>query len=229
MSKRLTFEEVSKAFYKKMKEQDSSKREVLEKGCFDKNFKSCKYSVVSYCCNPPVIMVGFKTLNEIVEYYKLDLGEEDIKPSYAYSKYKLQLVKESSNIYEIDSIIDGPKSVAKIATEILKIHEEPEEVLCMLSLNKKNHVIGIFEVSRGSLDSSLFSPREILKRALLLNSASIVMIHNHPSTDPRESKEDINVTLRLKECCKLLAIDLIDHVIIGDEKNYKSLKQEGVI
>ena len=71
-------------------------------------------------------------------------------------------------------------------------------------------------------------PREVFKGALELSSASIIMIHNHPSGDPSPSREDIAVTEKLVEGGKLLGIDVLDHIIIGEGK-YVSLKDEGFI
>ena len=61
-----------------------------------------------------------------------------------------------------------------------------------------------------------------------MGSASIIVCHNHPSGDPSPSKEDINITIRLKECGKIMGIELLDHIIIGNNK-YVSLKEKGII
>ena len=80
----------------------------------------------------------------------------------------------------------------------------------------------------GGLNSSIVHPREIFSEALRFNSASIIVCHNHPSGDPSPSDEDINITLRLKECGRLMGIELIDHIIIGGN-SYVSLKEKGII
>ena len=103
-----------------------------------------------------------------------------------------------------------------------------QEVLKLIMLDTKNNVIGIKDVFKGSLNSSIVHPREIFKEALKKSSASIIICHNHPSGDPTPSKEDINITIRLKECGKIIGIDLLDHLIIGKNK-YISLKQKGII
>ena len=82
-------------------------------------------------------------------------------------------------------------------------------------------------MSTGSLNSSIVHPREIFKRAVLQNAASIIICHNHPSGDPTPSQEDINTTKRIYDAGKILGIELLDHVIIGDNK-YTSLKEKGV-
>ncbi|MCH5135741.1 RadC family protein [Clostridium thailandense] len=103
-----------------------------------------------------------------------------------------------------------------------------QEHLKVIMLNTKNVVIFIKDVSVGSLNSSIVHPREVFCDAIRKNSASIVICHNHPSGDPTPSNEDINVTHRLEECGKLLGIDLLDHIVIGNGA-YISLKQKGIL
>ena len=81
---------------------------------------------------------------------------------------------------------------------------------------------------KGSLNSSIVHPREIFKEAVQRGSANIIICHNHPSGDPTPSKEDIDVTLRIKQCGDLMGIKLLDHIIIGNS-NYISLKEKGII
>ena len=145
-----------------------------------------------------------------------------------FKKYKLTIVKESSSKYEINNKISSPKDIVNVLTHVLKIQEEAEEIFVLITLDTKNKITGIFEVSRGSIDSSIVHPREVLKRALLNNSANIVVAHNHPSEDPTPSKNDINITLRLKEASDLIGINLLDHVIIGGSR-YCSLHEEAVL
>lgn len=142
---------------------------------------------------------------------------------HIFTSYKLKMVKEKSGVYEVSNTISNPQNAYNIMTKIVKIQEECEEVLYVITLNVKNNVTGLFEVSRGSLNSSIVHPREILKRAILNNAASIVLCHNHPSGNPEPSREDIAITSRVKECGNIIGIDLLDHIIIGDE-NYVSLK-----
>ena len=80
----------------------------------------------------------------------------------------------------------------------------------------------------GSLNSSIVHPREVFKEAFRRSAASIICAHNHPSGDPSPSKEDIDVTKRLIECGRLIGIEILDHLIIG-EKKYVSLKEKGYL
>ena len=143
-------------------------------------------------------------------------------------KYRLELVKESSKIYEVDKI-SSPSDVRDYIEQVFKLSIQAEEVMVMLVLDTKNNVIGAFEVSRGSLNSSIVHPREVFKRALLLNGASIIIAHNHPSGDTAPSKEDVEVTNRLVEGGDILGINVLDHIIVGDNGRYRSLKEMNLI
>lgn len=80
----------------------------------------------------------------------------------------------------------------------------------------------------GSLNASIVHPREVFKEAFRRSAASLICLHNHPSGDPSPSREDIEVTKRLCEAGKIIGIELLDHVIIGDRK-YISLKEKGYL
>jgi DNA repair protein RadC len=80
----------------------------------------------------------------------------------------------------------------------------------------------------GSLNASLVHPREVFKAAILSNSASIIVGHWHPSGDPAPSKEDVEVTKRLLEVGKIIGIEVLDHIIIGDGR-FESLKEKGYL
>lgn len=102
-----------------------------------------------------------------------------------------------------------------------------EHFVC-LYLNVKNQVIHRQTLFIGSLNASIVHPREVFKEALRRSAASIICFHNHPSGDPSPSKEDIEVTKRLAECGKIMGIEILDHLIIG-EKKFVSLKEKGYL
>lgn len=142
-------------------------------------------------------------------------------------KYTLELVRESSYLYE-KKTIRSPQDAYDIATDVLGLMKRPEEELWVFSLNTKNDVTGMLMVSRGSLSSSIVHPREVFKGALLNNAASIIAIHQHPSGNATPSREDIEVTKRLTEAGKILGVELLDHIVIG-EGEYVSLKEKGYV
>lgn len=93
-----------------------------------------------------------------------------------------------------------------------------------LVLNMKNQVLRCVDVSIGSLNSSVVHPRELFKMVIRHNGAAVIVVHNHPSGDPTPSSEDIGITKRLVEAGRILGIELLDHVILGDGR-FVSLKE----
>ena len=105
---------------------------------------------------------------------------------------------------------------------------ETKEHFIALHLDSKNKIICVDQVSVGSLNASIVHPRDTLKSALLSSAAAIVFVHNHPSQNPDPSREDIDLTTRLKECCDLLGIRCLDHIIVCEE-SYVSFADRGLI
>lgn len=141
---------------------------------------------------------------------------------------RITLEKEVSVNYPAIDAIRSPENVYELATGYLRMHEESEEYLYLVCMNVKNRITGVFEISHGNVNSSIFGVREILQKALLANAVNIIVMHNHPSGDPSPSREDIKVTERLREAGKLVGIDLLDHIIVGDGK-FTSLKEKGYV
>ena len=94
--------------------------------------------------------------------------------------------------------------------------DEFVEVFVVVFLDARNHPIGFHEVSRGTLTESLVHPREVFRAAIAIGAARIAVAHNHPSGDPTPSREDIELTKRLRDAGELLGIKVLDHIIIGD-------------
>lgn len=137
----------------------------------------------------------------------------------------VKLVKESSVLYK-NRKIGSPTDAAELIKDFIENSDREQLILCCL--DTKNQPTAIHTVSIGSLNSSIVHPREVFKAAILSNSASIIVFHNHPSGDPYPSSEDISITTRLKECGKIIGIELIDHIIIGTN-NFVSIKEKGII
>lgn len=135
----------------------------------------------------------------------------------------LKMVRESSILYA-DRRISSPNTVVNLFRSFLEDCDREKLIVCCL--NSKNEPTSITTVSVGSLNSSVVHPREVFKTAIMSNAASIIIAHNHPSGDTTPSKEDKDITLRLKEAGDIIGIKLLDHIIIGYEK-YLSLKEEG--
>ena len=123
-------------------------------------------------------------------------------------------------------IIRTPEDVAEYAMPRLR-YEQKEHFAIML-LDTKNHVLSFPDISIGSLNASIVHPREVFRCAVSNCASSIVLVHNHPSGDPTPSREDIQVTSRLVKAGQILDIEVLDHIIIGDNK-YTSLKEQGML
>jgi len=125
-----------------------------------------------------------------------------------------------------EHIVSSPKDVSNYMMRQMKGLKK--EYFKLIMLNTKNIIISVKDISIGNLNSSIVHPREVFIEAIKLSSASVILCHNHPSGDPTPSKEDILITKRLKECGTLLGIEVLDHIIIGNEA-YISLKEKGII
>jgi DNA repair protein RadC len=95
-----------------------------------------------------------------------------------------------------------------------------------LMLDNKHCLIGTEEVSVGSLSSAIVHPREVFKAILLVNAAAFIVAHGHPSGDPTPSREDIEITRRLKEGAQILGLRFLDHIVIGRDR-YVSFVDDG--
>ncbi|WP_338451471.1 DNA repair protein RadC [Niallia oryzisoli] len=139
----------------------------------------------------------------------------------------IELGRRISNLQHDDRyVIRSPEDGAKYVMNDMRFLSQ--EHFVTLYLNTKNQVLHKKTIFIGSLNASIVHPREIYKEALRRSAASIVCVHNHPSGDPSPSREDIEVTRRIVECGKILGIELLDHLIIGENK-FVSLKEKGYL
>ena len=140
-------------------------------------------------------------------------GIKNIKASQILAIGELVRRINMLSLIRVGKVISSPSDIASlIMKEMVGLKQE---VLKLIMLDTKNNIIGIKDVFKGSLNTSIVHPREIFKEAIKKSSSSIIICHNHPSGDPTPSKEDINITIRLKECSKIIGIDLLDHLIVG--------------
>lgn len=146
-------------------------------------------------------------------------------PSKRISIVSIKMVREASVLYDIRKI-GSPKDCVELGKKFLDDADREQLIVCCL--DTKNQPTAINVVSVGSLNTSIVHPREVFKPAILSNSASIILFHNHPSGDPEPSKEDISISERIRESGSILGIKLIDHIIIGNH-SYCSLKERGIV
>ena len=119
-----------------------------------------------------------------------------------------------------------PSSIADYYMEQMR-HEEVEKVLLLL-LDTKLHLMEEYLLSKGTVNASLLSTREVFRHALRAGACKIVLLHNHPSGSCNPSMEDLSVTKKIMEAGNLMEIPLLDHLIVGDGC-YLSLKEYGYI
>lgn len=128
--------------------------------------------------------------------------------------------------------IETPEDVARLLGEEMRLLDyESVRVIC---LNTKHRVLAVEEITRGTLNESLFHPREAFRPALARQAHAVILVHNHPSGNPLPSDADKQVTRRMKEAGAILQVELVDHVILGapragDERNFFSFKNEGLL
>lgn len=123
-------------------------------------------------------------------------------------------------------IVRSPEDGADYVME--EMRSLTQEHFVVLFLNTKNQIIHRQTIFIGSLNASIVHPREVYREAVKRSAASIIVAHNHPSGDPSPSQEDIHVTRRLVESGKMIGIEVLDHLIIGDRK-FISLKEKGYL
>jgi len=122
--------------------------------------------------------------------------------------------------------VSSPADAAGLVMEEMRHHLR--EHFRVVLLDSKHKVLGIEEISIGSLNTSLVHPREVFRPAIRKACASIILLHNHPSGDPTPSREDLDVTRRLSEAGRLIGIEILDHIIIGDG-NFVSFREKGLL
>jgi DNA repair protein RadC len=139
----------------------------------------------------------------------------------------MELGRRISNLtYEERYVIRSPEDCANYCMNEMRFLSQ-EHFVCIY-LNTKNQILHKQTIFIGSLNASIVHPREVFKEALRRSAASIICLHNHPSGDPTPSREDIEVTKRLVECGRIMGIEVLDHLVIG-EKKYISLKEKGYL
>ncbi len=149
------------------------------------------------------------------------------------NRYKLDQVSvrlklnEEAPLYS-DKTIDSPNRAVEVMKEMMK--ELDREYVCIVNIDSSSHPINFNVVSIGSINASLVSMRELFKSAIMSNAASILLLHNHPSSSLKPSKEDHATTARVMMASELMGIPLLDHIIVGgvtgEYYSYKNEMQE---
>jgi DNA repair protein RadC len=122
--------------------------------------------------------------------------------------------------------LTSPSAVAAVVAA--EYHNLKQEVLKVLLLDAKSHLIQKQDVFIGTVNTSLCHPREVYRTAIKLSASSIIITHNHPSGNPHPSPDDKKITKQLVDAGNIIDIKLLDHIIFGDN-GFWSMKEEGMI
>lgn len=139
----------------------------------------------------------------------------------------LELARRLSKAAALETVsFRTPASVADYYMEDMR--HESQETMKLVMINSKGKLIGENEVSKGTVNASIITPREIFVEALHRRAVAVVALHNHPSGDPTPSDDDILLTKRIQEAGSIIGVELLDHIIIGNNC-YISLREEGIL
>lgn len=144
-------------------------------------------------------------------------------PSKRVNIVSCKLVRECPSITYAQRYIRQPEDAVSLFNSLT---DADREMMMLLCLDRKGQPNYLQTVSIGTLNSSIVHPRELYKAAILSCSCSIIIAHNHPSGDTTPSREDLEITKRIKAAGELLGIELMDHIIIGANSHY-SFKSKG--
>jgi DNA repair protein RadC len=163
---------------------------------------------------------------------QIDLFSDPWEPSDSrfVSVYRVSLVKDKSISFG-HSRLNNSQEAQGLIQQLIKTQGQPDrEQFCIVLLSAKNEIIGMNIVSTGGLMSAPVWPREVLKPAILANSAGMILCHNHPSNFLEPSPDDLATTKRIIQASKLMGIAVHEHIIISmDDDRYYSFADAGII
>lgn len=134
------------------------------------------------------------------------------------------LVKDSSCNYPSLSKATSPEDIWWMMKDVFHLGEAFEEYVYVLAYDNHLHLLGVFQVSKGTQEISLIGVKEIMSRLLMIRASAAVIVHNHPSGETTPSREDITATEKIKAACDLMGIRLCDHLIVANN-TYCSMRE----
>ena len=143
---------------------------------------------------------------------------------YEMEQVSIRLVKEPPLISP--EPLTGPESAVNILGEYLRDFDR--ELMIVVNLRTDGKPINMNVMSIGTINASIAVPREALKTSILSNAASVLLFHNHPSGSLKPSAEDIRATDRMIKAYDLLGMSVLDHIILGPDNRFYSMKEQGV-
>ncbi|NYF23550.1 RadC family protein [Sporosarcina sp. JAI121] len=146
-------------------------------------------------------------------------------PAKRVDIFSLRVVKDSSVLYK-NRCIRSPKDGFDLFKEVFgELDREYFVVICLNNRSEPNH-INVAHI--GDISNCIVTAREVFKLAIVTNSKNVILFHTHPSGNPEPSQEDKDVTRRLVEAGRIIGIEVLDHLVIGDE-SFVSLKERGYV
>jgi len=181
-----------------------------------------------YAKREAVYTLSNKKIKDLSEMTLMEMEQMGLSKNQAITLYGSMLMIKRYMVEERTKgvIIRSPEDAADYVMQDMR--NLNQEHLVALFLNTKNEIIDRKTIFIGSLNASIVHPRELYREAIKRSSASLIVCHNHPSGSPDPSQEDIHVTRRLAESGKIVGIELLDHLVIGDQK-FVSLKEKGYL
>lgn len=164
----------------------------------------------------------------------LNANQGELAATYGIGDVRLATLKalrELARRYFEETLPIGEAIRSPADTEtflIARLRDRPHEVFCCLYLDNRHRVILFEELFRGTIDGTSVYPREVVKQALTVNAAAIILAHNHPSGVAEPSQADERITRRVKSALELVDIRLLDHLVIGDGTS-TSLASRGML
>ena len=176
-----------------------------------------------------LLLNTFKSLRGVLEASPEQLKK--IKGIGDANIFGLKLVHSVARRYLKEQIIgEDYKQSSENVLDYLRhnLRDRGREVFLVVLLNGRNQVLDIVELFEGTLTTSAVYPREVIKLILEKDAAAVIFVHNHPSGNPNPSKDDQNLTLKLKAACSTIDVQLHDHLIIAGN-DYTSMADKGMV
>ena len=143
--------------------------------------------------------------------------------------YTLKQIRTKRHRYDLEDLqITSPSVCYQVLQYLLDLKSEPAERFGIIALSSKHQINGVHIIGSGTIDRVYVEPRQVYMAALMNNAKAIIAFHCHPSGDPTPSRDDLILTQRLKKAGKIMCIELLDHLITGEE-DYVSLREEGTV
>ncbi|MBT9841460.1 JAB domain-containing protein [Blautia sp. MCC283] len=137
-------------------------------------------------------------------------------------------VIEKNLICEEKIQANSPEKIYEMLNRYFRLGYRTEEYIYMVALDTKSNILGVFELSHGSVNSSICNNREIFMKALICGASGIILAHNHPSGDVTPSEQDISTARNVAKAGKMIGADLIDNLICSDT-TYFSFKEKNML